>query len=130
MYCSLHTTIGILKWPHFCICWFSLLSVWLHCLVPYTQFPLILSKPTCSKLGTKWLKHVHNPLETARVPSHSRSPSWFHYSNRRNIQGSHTYSVEVNDGDNQTDSTLTASHTVVTEQPCNLSKPTLTNHLT
>ncbi|RVX02312.1 Retrovirus-related Pol polyprotein from transposon RE1 [Vitis vinifera] len=32
--------------------------------------------------------------------------------------------------DNQTDSTLTASHTVVTEQPCNLSKPTLTNHLT
>ncbi|RVW58402.1 Retrovirus-related Pol polyprotein from transposon RE1 [Vitis vinifera] len=32
--------------------------------------------------------------------------------------------------DNQTDSTLTASHTVVTEQLCNLSKPTLTNHLT
>ncbi|RVX07394.1 Retrovirus-related Pol polyprotein from transposon RE1 [Vitis vinifera] len=32
--------------------------------------------------------------------------------------------------DNQTDSTLTASHIVVTKQPCNLSKPTLTNHLT
>ena len=58
MYYSPHTTIGILKWPHFCICWFSLLSVWLHCLVPYTQFPLILSKPTCSKLGSKWLKHT------------------------------------------------------------------------
>ncbi|RVW31775.1 Retrovirus-related Pol polyprotein from transposon RE1 [Vitis vinifera] len=32
--------------------------------------------------------------------------------------------------DNQTDSTLTASHTVVTKQPCNLSKPTLTDHRT
>ena len=39
----------------------------------------------------------------------------------------HIYKVK---SDNQTDSTLTASHTVVTEQPCNLSKPNLTNHLT